>query len=111
MDHIKTPVRLSEWLNAFILDSDDHDIFQSQEGWRVKERSLEAVQAINAYDADQARIAELEAQVKALVRACEALVEANDFDDSELLRRAIGYARAALAQVRVETGDGRQCLD
>ena len=62
-------------------------------------------------EANLARIAELEAQVKALVRACEALVEANDFDDSELLRRAIGYARAALAQVRVETGDGRQCLD
>jgi len=52
----------------------------------AKQDALQFVLAVNAYDA--------------FVDACDALVEADRFDDSELLGRAVRYARTALALIK-----------
>ena len=65
MKHVMTPVRLSDWLNALIMDATGDDILQVRAGRAAKDRSLEIVQAINEYD-------KLVAQRDALVDACKA---------------------------------------
>ena len=69
MKHVMTPVRLSDWLNALIMDATGDDILQVRAGRTAKDRSLEIVQAINKYD-------ELVAQRDALVDACKIAYDA-----------------------------------
>ena len=79
MEHIKTPVRIGGH------DAGDYISIQEADGSykQTMQGMAEIVVAVNTHDA--------------LIEACEALVEAEDFEDSELLRRAVEYARTALA--------------
>ena len=101
MKHVMTPVRLSDWLNALIMDATGDDILQVRAGRTAKDRSLEIVQAINEYD-------ELVAQRDALVGACEQLMawigppltDRASYDSAREV--AWSAARDALALVRGE---------
>jgi hypothetical protein len=73
----------------------------------IAERTAQEIRdALNQHDALLAELDELQAQRDALAGACEMLVEAREFEDSELLRRATKAASAALALVRGEAANG-----
>ena len=103
MKHIKTPVRCfaSASRGMYLQGADGEILAKYHVG--VSLEIGEIVDAINAYDADRARIKELEAQVEALVGACEAVIDLVCYTSDPLpvrLQIASTKAQSALALVR-----------
>ena len=120
-EHVKTPVDVTNiGQTLFLRDVDGHSIAHDFDVEAKRGAYGEIATAVNAYDADRARIAELEAQVEAcdglydtvqdLRHVINDLLSEDGIDDTfdavmdACLERVAAY-RAALAQVRGEVGE------